>query len=260
VGKVKNVLFLHLVTTDNKPDTCELVQVAGELVRMDEARTSQAFLYHVRPSGVMTPEASAASGWSTAQAHELPEISLDELAEALGPFFRRAGYLCAHGGLSFHFRTLYKAFREQGLLKGFTKRTVFDTYLMTKKQYPDLPSYQLRALAFRFGVPEMVSSIPELTVDPMRLIGATRRVWERVVFEAFGAQVDDDTLAEINRWQYEPPTPTVFSFGPYRGQAFTKVFQESPGVLKYYMDLGWVARKYPGDYQAMLKTLKGDVS
>lgn len=255
---MKNVLFLHLVTTDNQPDTCDLIELSGRLVRMDDERTMREFHVQRRPAGVLTPEASASNGWTNPLVQKLPEISMEQVAETVAPYLSRAHYLCAHGGLAFHFRALYQMFKSTGVMRGFNRRTVFDTFLMAKKWKPDLPSYQLRALAYRFGFPEVMGDTPELVVDGGLLVAVVQRLWERVVFEEFGGQVGDADLEGLVRWQYEPPVPVMFSFGPYRGQLFSVVFREHPEVLRYYLDQGWLPKKYPGDYQAMLRLLRGD--
>jgi exodeoxyribonuclease X len=156
-----SILYMDLETTDKSPETAHAVELAAALyARGTSACVAKELTHSVlyRPPVPIPPEASAIHHLvdeDVADCHQVGED--DHNTSWLARLLDQTDILAGHNLRDYDLPILR---REFPTLFGACDIAVLDTLRLARQVWPDLPSYALQVLRYRFNLPPLVGSDP----------------------------------------------------------------------------------------------------
>ena len=250
MSEPRNVLYFDFETTTNDAEIAFPTQIGAELVRYDEngAVVAEVSMCTFCNFGYpIEPEAMAATGILTEDILYAPDETSPEVLE-FSDLASKASYFCGYNAPDFDIPIAARVFDP----KLFTSRAVIDGLRLSRKMYPDFPSYTLGAVAHRSGVFERIGfdyarKLHNALIDAK----ITRSIIENMLVER------NCSIDELYAFQNEVLVTDTFSFGKYRGESIEATVARPDGhdYAKYLVSTDWFADKYPEEYMAILRLI-----
>jgi DNA helicase II / ATP-dependent DNA helicase PcrA len=239
---------IDIETTDNKVETCEVVEIAA--VRVRDGRIVEELARLVKPRGKIAEGARRAHGITD------DDVRNEAFMEEVWPAFQEfcgSDVVVAHNGYTFDFRILKRIAKESGLKFDIT---TFDTLPLARDLFPT--SRKLGDLAVKFKIE---TGTLHRALDDSRLLAHVFLHLEKEKLErarktglvnllghlgvALALSTDDSASAEQKL--FRDRICTVFSLGRYSGaiehyEAESRERADVPGVDEVIERLGGAAK------------------
>ncbi|MBN1433811.1 hypothetical protein JW921_03570 [Candidatus Fermentibacterales bacterium] len=245
---VTRVLYLDTETTgiESFSEVCEIGLILATYEGTDLASGvhPRSFSALLRPAEPIPPEASAVHHITNEMVASSPALA--EIVPELEPIVAGADMIAGHN-LRFDLDILLRQVPE--LFGRFGEDAMLDTLRLARHVWPDLPSYALQALRYRFALDAL------LQMDG----SAHRALFDAALVRALLEQIagtdltDCKTLRELGELARSPIEILTFEFGKYKGQLLEDIMVSDPDYVRWLLDQSWAKKEHPDLYHTLTR-------
>lgn len=232
------ILFFDTETTGidvAEAEVCELAVIKAVYDGFHRIPGEQEeFSSLVRPSIPIPPEASAIHHITDNFVEKAPGI--DELSEQIDKMFSDADLIAAHN-LQYDLSILERQLPD--IFGNIQPEQHLDTLRLARHVWPDLPSYALQVLRYRFNLARNIKG------DAHRALFDAALVQTLLELVYSSSLTDCDSLVSIAELARSPLDIQTFSFGKYRGKLLDDIIVQDPDYVRWLLGQEWAENEHP---------------